>query len=113
MVVEVKGLPLSEGAQREKGIAQLEEAMRRSRASYGLLFSPDRSVLVGPDAKRVVFDGSLILDLYGIRELPKLEPGSLAETAVYTWLVDLSLGISRPSPEGFPSILGDEIRRAA
>lgn len=113
MVVEVKGRPIGKDLLASPEWRQLREAMERARAPYGLLFSPGKSMLVGPDGKVEEFEGQPILDEYKIQELPRFEPDSLAETVVYTWLVDLSLGIDRPSPSSFPKILGDDVRRAA
>lgn len=113
MAVEVNGRPLSEDVLRGWEWQRLLEARERLETPYGLLFSPGKAILVKPDGETLTFEGQMVLDTYGLHQVPRYFPGAAVETALYTWLVDLTMGIDRPSPSGFPQLKGDEVRRAA
>lgn len=113
MAVEVNGRPFDGRILQTPEWRRLLDVRRSLGTPYGMLFSPGVSVLVDPEGKTMTFEGQDVLDIYDVREIPRFQAHSLIETALYTWLADLTLGVERPSPEGFPRLLGDEVQRAA
>lgn len=83
-------------------------------AAFALLIAPDHGALALANGEIVQFDASEIAQRYGLSELPRLHGHMIAESGLYHWLTDLTMGGGlAPLPNRFPDLSGDEVLRAA